>query len=432
MQVVSGGFRLLKKPRTAAWRSLAISVLALAFPATAVAAGSAPTPSTTSASTRASGAPARAAHARLGRSVLALGSGYDSPDGSRLVQVLQRDLEARGYPPGHVDGLYGPRTRHAVVAFQAAHGLEVDGVVGPQTWAALSEPVLILGPGAGDQAGGENVVRSLQRRLASTGDSPGPIDGRYGALTEGAVRRFQREHGLPVTGIAGPGTLALLAKPEPSARAANPLPQPPAPSATRSNRSSRPTGSTVAPAPRQRPARAARKVPEDQPTSRAREGCCGSSSWPVCSRWHWYSKRGCASLPAGTRPRAARPGPPLRKGRPATRHRRRSSRPLSQRRNGEHGAARREPNGTQHSHQRASRQSRGGWHRQRREPPAVSETRGRFPRAGTRPLALSTSACCSRAKGAWLKRMRPMVTPISVAMAPPPRTWVDCSKSKGR
>ena len=277
MQVVPGGFRLLKKPRTAAWQTLAIGVLALAFPATALGAGSRPAQPTTSASTRASGAPSRAAHARVGHSVLALGSGYNSSGGSRLVRVVQRDLEAGGYPPGQVDGLYGPRTRHAVVVFQAAHGLQVDGVVGPRTWAALSEPVLILAPGAGDQAGGEDVVRSLQRRLASAGNSPGPIDGRYGVLTEGAVRVFQRAHGLPVTGIAVPSTLALLAKLEPSVRRSSPLPHQPAPSARRSNRSSRPTGSIVAPASRQRPVTAGREVPRGS----AHRPRSGSLPWMI-------------------------------------------------------------------------------------------------------------------------------------------------------
>jgi peptidoglycan hydrolase-like protein with peptidoglycan-binding domain len=260
MQVIPGGFRLPKEPRTAAWWTLAIGVLALAFPATALGAGNGPAQPTTSASTRASGTAPRAADAGLGHSVLALGSGYGSPSGSPPVRVLQRDLGAGGYPSGPVDGLYGLRTRHAVVAFQMAHGLQVDGVVGPRTWAALSEPVLVLGPGAGDQAGGESVVRSLQHRLASAGTSPGPIDGRYGVLTDAAVRRFQRAHGLPVTGIAGPRTSALLAEPEPSVRRSNPLPQTPAPSATRSNLSSRPTGSTVAPAPRERPASGSRRV----------------------------------------------------------------------------------------------------------------------------------------------------------------------------
>jgi peptidoglycan hydrolase-like protein with peptidoglycan-binding domain len=36
-----------------------------------------------------------------------------------------------------VDGEYGPQTRRALLAFQRAHGLAPDGVVGLRTWGAL-------------------------------------------------------------------------------------------------------------------------------------------------------------------------------------------------------------------------------------------------------------------------------------------------------
>lgn len=53
------------------------------------------------------------------------------------VEDLQRQLTWLGYPVGNIDGIKGSRTRAAVMAFQADNGLLVDGVVGPQTWAAL-------------------------------------------------------------------------------------------------------------------------------------------------------------------------------------------------------------------------------------------------------------------------------------------------------
>jgi hypothetical protein len=53
-------------------------------------------------------------------------------------------------------------------------------------------------------------VRSLQRRLARLGFTPGPIDGRYGPLTTSAVRRFQQERHLSGNGVAGPRTVVAL------------------------------------------------------------------------------------------------------------------------------------------------------------------------------------------------------------------------------
>jgi hypothetical protein len=56
-----------------------------------------------------------------------------------LVTELQTLLNTAGVtPPLTVDGVFGPLTVAAVVAFQAGRGLTPDGIVGPRTWAALT------------------------------------------------------------------------------------------------------------------------------------------------------------------------------------------------------------------------------------------------------------------------------------------------------
>ena len=59
-----------------------------------------------------------------------------------VVEQLQRDLNALGFPCGPVDGLDGPATRTGVARFQLAYGwrsIAVDGVYGPATFGALAQ-----------------------------------------------------------------------------------------------------------------------------------------------------------------------------------------------------------------------------------------------------------------------------------------------------
>lgn len=54
------------------------------------------------------------------------------------VKAVQRALAALGYAAGADDGIFGPATRRAILAFQDEHGLSVTGVVDHVTRAALA------------------------------------------------------------------------------------------------------------------------------------------------------------------------------------------------------------------------------------------------------------------------------------------------------
>lgn len=54
------------------------------------------------------------------------------------IRGVQQALSRLGHHPGPIDGIAGPQTHAAIVAFQAARELSPDGVVGPLTRAALA------------------------------------------------------------------------------------------------------------------------------------------------------------------------------------------------------------------------------------------------------------------------------------------------------
>ncbi len=75
----------------------------------------------------------------------------DLQSGSRGQKVSQLQYMLRvmseyvpSIPTVTVDGIFGPRTQEAVVAFQRFEGLPQDGIVGPQTWNALYNRAITL------------------------------------------------------------------------------------------------------------------------------------------------------------------------------------------------------------------------------------------------------------------------------------------------
>ena len=62
----------------------------------------------------------------------------DAPNmDTAVVARIQAALAAKGFDPGLIDGEFGLNTQAAVLRFQEAEGMVVDGAVGPETAAAL-------------------------------------------------------------------------------------------------------------------------------------------------------------------------------------------------------------------------------------------------------------------------------------------------------
>lgn len=68
----------------------------------------------------------------MSRTIRAGASGFS-------VEILQRNLNDRGFGELVIDGAFGRATLVAVRQFQLSAGLDDDGIVGPQTWQALNE-----------------------------------------------------------------------------------------------------------------------------------------------------------------------------------------------------------------------------------------------------------------------------------------------------
>ena len=111
-----------------------------------------------------------------------------------------------------VDGKFGANAEKAVREFQLRYGLKEDGKVGANTWNVLYArytarhgltvpyPGIVLRSGS---AGG--CVRLVQQKLRGEGETL-TADGKYGAKTTEAVRRYQKRNSLTADGSVGSAT----------------------------------------------------------------------------------------------------------------------------------------------------------------------------------------------------------------------------------
>ena len=170
------------------------------------------------------------------------------------VMVLQQKLILWGFMSGKADGVVGDATRTAVAEFKEyiyvsnapvyavyatpeptpeptmdpnAQALAVDTPIGAEATqiasasgfdGEITDDVLLYATGANEFHVYQHLVQNgdrdaevwrVQRRLNSLGYLYKP-DGSFGALTENALRYFQRKNGLPETGAADQATQEKL------------------------------------------------------------------------------------------------------------------------------------------------------------------------------------------------------------------------------
>jgi peptidoglycan hydrolase-like protein with peptidoglycan-binding domain len=160
---------------------------------------------------------------------------YQGPMTQQQIADLQWQLAVHGYDPGAADGSVGPRTQTAIGQYQQDAGLPVDGQPSPELLDHLQytdPPVLNRqvartdqptygaptdnAPAYDDESGYEPMplpqtvgaapslmavyTMTVQQELGRRGYDPGPPDGVLGYQTQAAIRDYQDDYGLPVSG----------------------------------------------------------------------------------------------------------------------------------------------------------------------------------------------------------------------------------------
>jgi peptidoglycan hydrolase-like protein with peptidoglycan-binding domain len=129
---------------------------------------------------------------------------------SPTVVEVQQLLLAQGYQPGAVDGLFGTRTENAIRAYQADQGVAVTGRITEGLLALLRATAATpVSPNVALAAEGMQLL-AVQTALNQIGYGPISANGAMSNETAQAVRGFQLEYGLDVTGRVDQATIDRL------------------------------------------------------------------------------------------------------------------------------------------------------------------------------------------------------------------------------
>lgn len=140
----------------------------------------------------------------------------ETADRSDLVRAVQRELKAKGYETGAVDGVAGLVTRGAIMAYETDQDLPLTA----EPRQALLQHLVLGSADIAPNADGESakpgpeaeaVVRAVQRAFRQLGYLTTLPDGRLNAATIRAIRKFEADRKLKQTGRISGELLARLA-----------------------------------------------------------------------------------------------------------------------------------------------------------------------------------------------------------------------------
>lgn len=139
----------------------------------------------------------------------------DTETQPETVRAIQRELQSRGYETGGQDGVPGLVTRAAILAYETDNGLPLSA----DPTDHLLRAIVLGAAGRDDTAVGgdrrthvEHIVRTVQHSLAGLKYFNAKPDGRLGEDTRRAIREFEQDQGLKVTGRISGELVVRLAK----------------------------------------------------------------------------------------------------------------------------------------------------------------------------------------------------------------------------
>ncbi len=140
-----------------------------------------------------------------------------------LTREIQGVLADKEIYQGKIDGLYGSKTRAAIVAYQKNAGLNASGEVSARLLSHIllstsAETAVLTTPMPIENgvskvprpSSAQKLVSTIQAGLRNYGYDDVIIDGVMGQQTSNAIKRFELDYGLRITGEASAKLLEKL------------------------------------------------------------------------------------------------------------------------------------------------------------------------------------------------------------------------------